>query len=145
MKHRCDIWRVAEQCGVRLVDPDAHAWRERRPRECYAKKTLKKIGQRHGEAHLALTLRLIVETSGNAAELYSETIQAVSALLENPSIEARGGALFDQFDRISLGEVRHQARMLSGLSDLSLLQVMRVLLAVRLTSGIFDAGDRRAA
>lgn len=143
MKHRTDIWRVAEQCGVRLVDPDAHAWRQRRPRECFAKKTLKKIGQRHGEAHLALTLRLIVETYGNAAELYSETIQAVSSLVANPAIEARGGALFEQFDRISLGEVRHQAKMLGV--GLPLAHVMRVLLAVRLADGIVGAGDRRAA
>ncbi|TPJ60840.1 hypothetical protein [Mesorhizobium sp. B2-6-1] len=142
MKHRCDIWRVAEQCGVRLVDPDAHAWRQRRPRECYAKKTLKKIGQRHGEAHLALTLRLIVETYENAAELYSETIQAVSSLVANPAIEARGGALFEQFDRISLAEIRHQARQLA--LGLPLAHVMRVLLAVRLADGIV-AGDRRAA
>lgn len=141
-KRRCDIWRVAEQCGVRLVDPDAHAWRQRRPRECFAKKTLKKIGQRHGEAHLALTLRLIVETYGNAAELYSETIQAVSSLVANPSIEARGGALFEQFDRISLAEIRHQARSLEA--GLPLTHVMRVLLAVRLADGIV-AGDRRAA
>ncbi|MER8615988.1 hypothetical protein NKG99_03905 [Mesorhizobium sp. M1409] len=143
MKHRCDVWRVAEQCGVRLVDPDAHAWRQRRPRECFAKKTLKKIGQRHGEAHLALTLRLIVETCGNAAELYSETIQAVSTLVANPSIEARGGALFEQFDRISLAEIRHQAKVLDV--GLPLAHVMRVLLAVRLADGIVDDGRRAAA
>ncbi|MCF6120883.1 hypothetical protein L2449_29080 [Mesorhizobium muleiense] len=135
MKHRCDIWRISEQCGVRLVDPDAHAWRQRRPRECFAKKTLKKIGQRHGEAHLALTLRLIVETYGNATELYSETIQAVSALVANPAIEARGGKLFDEFDRISLAEIRHQAKVLAV--GLPLAHVMRVLLAVRLADSIF--------
>lgn len=143
MKHRTDIWRVAEQCGVRLADPDSHGWRQRRPRECFAKKTLKKIGQRHGEAHLALTLRLIVETYGNATELYSETIQAVSALVANPSIEARGGALFEQFDRISLAEIRHQAKQLGV--GLPLSHVMRVLLAVQLTNGIVDQDGRRAA
>lgn len=145
MKHRCDIWRVSEQCGVRLADPDSHGWRARRPRECFAKKTLKKIGQRHGEAHLALTLRLIVETYENGTELYSETIQAVSALIANPSIEARGGKLFDEFDQIRLAEVRHQAKTLSELSNLSLLQVMRVLLAMKMTDGIVERDDRRAA
>jgi hypothetical protein len=141
MKHRCDIWRVAEQCGIRLVDPDAHAWRQRRPRECFAKKTLKKIGQRHGEAHLALTLRLIVETRDNAAELYSENIQAVSALVANPAIEARGGKLFEQFDRISLAEVRHQAKMLAV--GLPLAHVIRVLLATRLHGP--NAGETKEA
>ncbi|PWJ93550.1 hypothetical protein C8D77_101229 [Mesorhizobium loti] len=142
MRHRCDIFKVAEQCGIRLLHPADHRPLHRRPRECFAKKTLKKIGQRHGEAHLALTLRLIVETYGNAAELYSETIQAVSALVANPSIEARGGALFEQFDRISLGEVRHQAKGLAV--GLPLAHVMRVLLAVRLSDGIVR-DDRRAA
>lgn len=133
-RHRCDIFRVAEQCGVKLQRPDAHGWRRHRlPRECYAKKTLKKIGQRHGEAHLALTLRLIVETRGNATELYSETIQAVSALLENPAVEARGGALFDQFDGIELAEIRQQAKTLS--TGLPVAHVMRVLLAIRLQDG----------
>lgn len=130
MKHPCDIFKVAEQCGVKLRRPDTHAWTARRPRECYAKKTLKRIGQRYGEPHLALTLRLIVETEGNATELYSETIQAVSAVLANPAIESRGGQLFEQFDRIDLGWMRRQARALA--IGLPLAHVMRVLLAIRL-------------
>jgi hypothetical protein len=130
MKHRCDIFKVAEQCGVKLCDPARHGWSARRPRECYAKKTLKKIGQRHGEAHLALTLRLIVETRGNAAELYSETVQAVSAVVVNPAIEAYGGRLFDEFDCISLADIRDQAKMLAV--SLPLAHIMRVLLAIRL-------------
>lgn len=135
MKHRCDIFKVAAQCGVVLTDPDRHAWRARRPRECFAKKTLKKIGQRHGEAHLALTLRLIVETYDNGTELYSETIQAVSALIANPSIEARGGRLFDEFDQIKLAEIRYQAKVLA--IGLPLAHVMRVLLAIRLADSVF--------
>lgn len=130
MRHRCDIFRVAEQCGIRLLKPADHRPLHRRPRECFAKKTLKKIGQRHGEAHLALALRLIVETRGNADQLYSETIQAISALLANPAIEARGGALFDQFDAIDLADVRRQAKSLAVGMPLS--HVMRVLLAIRL-------------
>ncbi|CAM5657563.1 hypothetical protein MAUB1S_11442 [Mycolicibacterium aubagnense] len=130
MTYPCDIFKVADQCGVKLLRPDTHAWRQRKPRECYAKKTLKRIGRRHGEPHLALTLRLIVETEGNAAELYSETIQAVSAVLLNPAIEARGGELFEQFDRIDLAWTRRQAKALA--IGLPLAHVMRVLLAVRL-------------
>ena len=130
MRHRCDIFRVAEQCGIRLLRPADHRPLRRRPRECFAKKTLKKIGQRNGEAHLALALRVIVETRDNATELYSETIQAVSALLEDPAIEGRGGALFDQFDQIALAEVRRDARAL-GLR-LPLAHVMRVMIAMRL-------------
>ncbi len=137
MTHPCDIFKVADQCGVKLLRPDTHAWRQRKPRECYAKKTLKRIGRRHGEPHLALTLRLIVETEGNAAELYSETIQAVSAVLVNPAIEARGGVLFEQFDRIDLARIRRQARALA--IGLPLAHVMRVLIAIRLSQDSQDA------
>lgn len=141
--HRTDIFKVAEQCGIRLLKPADHRPLHRRPRECFAKKTLKKIGQRHGEAHLALTLRLIVETRDNATELYSETIHAVSALLENPAIEGRGGALFDQFDRIALAEVRRDAKAL-GLR-LPLAHVMRVLIATQLRDHDTIARDRGSA
>lgn len=132
-KHKCDIFRVAEQCGVRLVRPDQLRFGQRRARDCYAKKTLKKIGQRHGEPHLALVLRLIVETRGNAAELYSETISSISALLvASPWLVDRGGQLFDQFDEIDLGDVRRQARALSA--GIPLGHVMRVLIALRLSA-----------
>ncbi|TGP28218.1 hypothetical protein EN875_032185 [Mesorhizobium sp. M2D.F.Ca.ET.232.01.1.1] len=143
MKHRTDIFKVAEQCGIRLLKPADHRPLHRRPRECFAKKTLKKIGQRHGEAHLALTLRLIVETRDNATELYSETIQAVSSILENPAIESRGGALFDEFDRIALAEIRRDARQL-GLR-LPLSHVMRVLIAMQLQVHDRIASDRGSA
>jgi hypothetical protein len=126
----CDIFKVASQCGIRLLDPIYHR-QHRKPRECFAKKTLKKIGQRHGEAHLAITLRLIVETKGNAAELYSETIQAISGLLvTNPHLVERGGKLFDELDEISLGETRRLARALT--LGLPASHVMRVMLALRL-------------
>lgn len=128
--HPCDVWKVAEQCGVKLLRPADHRPNRRRPRQCFAKKTLKKIGQRHGEDHLALTLRLIVETEGNAAELYSETIQAVSGMLANEEIAARGGALFDEFDAIDLGEMRRRAKAMR--CGLPLAHIMRVLLAIRL-------------
>ncbi len=130
MTFPCDIFKVASQCGIRLLDPIHHR-QHRKPRECFAKKTCKKIGQRYGEPHLAITLRLIVETNGNAAELYAETIQAISGLLAtSPALIERGGALFDEFDAISLGEVRRKARALALGMPAS--HVMRVMLAMRL-------------
>ncbi|MCV0395458.1 MAG: hypothetical protein K5872_22180 [Rhizobiaceae bacterium] len=129
-KHRCDTWRVAEACGVRLMRPE-QSRQQRRPRECFAKRTLKRIGQRHGEAHLALVLRLIVETDGNAAELGRDTIVAISGLLAaNPALLDRGGALFDDFDRIDLMAVRLKAKELSV--GLSTAETMRVLLALEM-------------
>lgn len=83
-----------------------------------------------------------MEKRGNAAELYSETIQAVSALLQNPAIEAMGGALFEAFDNIDLADVRRQAKALA--IGLPLAHVMRVLLALRLSCGT-SVPERTAA
>jgi hypothetical protein len=126
-----DIYRVAEQCGVKLLDTADARPGPRRQRECFAKRTLRRIGRDNGEAHLALVLRLIVETEGNAAELGRETLMAISSLLAvDPSLEARGGALFDAFDRISLAGVRTEAKAMAV--GLPISKTMRVLLAQRL-------------
>ena len=71
----------------------------RKDRECFSPATLRRIGKAHGEAHLALVLRLIVETEGNAKELYAETMGAISSVLDcDPSLIERGSALYDAFD-----------------------------------------------
>lgn len=111
-RHHCDIHRVAGQCGIKLRDA-VESSSNRRPRECFAKGTLRAIGREHGEAHLALVLRLIVETEGNAAELYSETITAVSRVVLSGLIEV-GGTLFDAFDEIDLGQLRAWAQAVRG-------------------------------
>jgi len=103
----------------------------RGPRECYAAATLRRIVRQQDTSHLALVLRLIVETNGNSGELYGETIQAISSLLEHrPELVERGGALFEVFDTIDLAEIRDQAHnMKCGLPNG---HVMRVLLSQRL-------------
>lgn len=114
-RERCDIYRVAEQCGVRLFDGRHHSPSSRRRRECFCKPTLRAIGRRFGEAHLALALRLIVET-GNSTELYAETIKAVSTVLRS-GLVSHGGALFEAFDAIDLGELRAWAHAARGRSS----------------------------
>lgn len=126
----CDIFRVADQCGIKLLEPQHHRPGHRKPRQCFAKKTLKKIGQRYGEGHLALTLRLIVETKGNGTELYSETIQAIAVLLAKPEVSAMGGRLFEEFDAISLKEMRQKAKALA--LGMPVTHTLRVLLALRI-------------
>jgi hypothetical protein len=105
MAQPCDLYRVARQCGVILRDGKDHSPTSNRPRHCFCKPTLKAIGQAHGEAHLALVLRLIVESKGNAAELHSATIKAVSAVVECEFIQI-GTSLFEAFDRIDLRLLR---------------------------------------
>ncbi|WP_246660456.1 hypothetical protein [Nitratireductor sp. XY-223] len=125
--HRCDIHKVARQCGVRLFNGGRVYKKARGPGECFSPGTLRRIGRASGEAHLALVLRLIVESEGNATELYADTLSAVSSLLEHhPELIERGSALFDAFDSIDLAAVRRRAQMMD--CGLPAAHVMRVLL-----------------
>lgn len=109
----CDIYRVARQCGVILREASDHSPTSRRPRECFCKPAVRRIGRAHGEAHLAMCLRLIVESNGNAGELYAETLSAVSMMLASGLVEI-DGALFEAFDAIDLGELRRWAHAARG-------------------------------
>ena len=123
----CDIGKTARLCGVRLYNGARHYHSRRAPGECFSPATLRRIGKAHGEAHLALVLRLIVETEGNARELYAETLSAISSLLEHdPSLIERGTALYDAFDEIHLADLRRRARTMR--CGLPVAHVMQVLL-----------------
>lgn len=113
MSNNCDIYRVSRQCGVILREAHDHSPTSRKPRECFCKPTVRRIGRAHGEAHLAMCFRLIVESEGNAEELYAETLAAVSLVLAS-GLVAMTGALFEAFDRIDLGELRRWAHAARG-------------------------------
>jgi hypothetical protein len=112
-RQRCDIHRVAAQCGVQLMDAARHSITGRHDRQCFCKPTLRRIGRRHGEGHLALVLRLIVESEGNAGELFSATIEAVSNVLLSNLVTV-DAELFAAFDQIDLGELRIWALAAKG-------------------------------
>ncbi|MCR9139402.1 MAG: hypothetical protein NXI27_25605 [Alphaproteobacteria bacterium] len=132
-RHACDIHRVARQCGVKLFDGARQYRSARSARECFSPGTLRRIGHAHGEAHLALVLRLIVETKDNAKELYAETMVAVSELLNHrPDLIDTGLALFDIFDNVDLAGLRCQARDL--ICGLPTSHVMRTLLALEVAN-----------
>jgi hypothetical protein len=144
MTHRCDIYRVARQCGVILRDGDEHSPTSRRPRECYCKPTVRRIGRRHGEAHLAICFRLVVETRGNAGELYAETLKAVSAVVASPLIEA-DGRLFEAFDAIDLGLLRSLARAIRPeRPPAETMAAILMVLLYRPARDIFHEWDRAA-
>ncbi|MCO6050619.1 hypothetical protein NGM99_12580 [Mesorhizobium sp. RP14(2022)] len=100
----CDVFAVAARVGVRLP-PMTEARADRAPGQCFARKTLKWIGQTHGEPHLELVLRLIVESKGNATALEADIITAVSRVVLSGLVTV-DGALFDAFDQLDLGEIR---------------------------------------
>jgi len=101
-----DVHLVAGQCGIRILKPALHGAMAGRGRVCFCPITLKRIGQTHGADHLRLVLRLIVESTGNAAELQTDTITAVSAVVLSGLVEIRA----DLFDDIDLGRVRAWAQ-----------------------------------
>lgn len=111
--HPCDIYKVARACGVILRDSADHSPTSRRPRECFCKPAVRRIGRAHGEAHLAMCFRLIVETEDNAGELYAETLTAVSMMLASGLVDM-GSDIFDALDVIDLGALRRWAHTARG-------------------------------
>lgn len=109
-KHPCDVHLVAGQCGIKILKPELHGAMGGKPRVCFCPKTLKRIGQAHGADHLRLVLRLIVESSGNAAELQGDVITAVSAVVLSGVVEIHAGL----FDDIDLGQVRTWAQFVKA-------------------------------
>ncbi|RUW19194.1 hypothetical protein [Mesorhizobium sp. M4B.F.Ca.ET.013.02.1.1] len=98
----CDVFKVAGQCGIRILNPDQHYAMESRGRVCFAPRTLKRIGRAHGEDHLRLVLRLIVESEGNAQALQGEVIAAVSNVVLSGLVEIRA----DLLDNLDLEQLR---------------------------------------
>jgi hypothetical protein len=118
-----NLYRVARDVGIVLRDASDHSPTSIRPRHCFCKPTLRQIGQTHGEEHLRLVLRLIVESAGNAAELHASTIKAVSALLDAEAVTV-DGALFDAFDRIDLRTLRLWAQSARGIGKATVADLM---------------------
>lgn len=128
---RCDLFKVCALVGVRLLPFKLRYAGPMRPRDCFCRGALRRVGRRHGEGHLALTLRLIVETGSNEAQLYQETVTGIALLLaRHPSLTERGLDLFKEFDRIDLGRVRKQAKVLS--CNTRVAETISVLLALKL-------------
>jgi hypothetical protein len=122
-----NLSRVARQCGVTLVDGAENRSSGRKPGLCSCKPTAREIGQRYGEAHLALVFRLCTET-GNGLELHAATLQALSYLV---AIEVMpiGSALFEAFDRIDLGHVRRMAKAMPGSTANNMVALLYPMLA----------------
>ncbi len=65
-----------------------------------------------GKAHLALCLRLIVET-GNGGEFHAGTISAIAIILQSGTVEI-GSSFFERLDGIDLGRLRRACSALPG-------------------------------
>lgn len=128
------IDHLCDQLSIRIVP----FRRRRRGKQTHARRHMWKILKRHGEGHLVFVLRTIVETKNNAAELWSETIQAVSdVVLARPEWAATGGRWLEAFDSIELGQIRAEAKTMGWPKR----QCIRVLLLMRLQA-FFNASKQ---
>ena len=110
--HSCDIHAMVRLCGVKLHDSADNRSSGRKHGHCYCKPTVRAIGRRHGEQHLAMVLKLINST-GNGHDLHAATLQAVSAVLLTGDVEINTD-LFLVMDEIDLGRLRAAAKALPG-------------------------------
>ncbi|WP_051230977.1 hypothetical protein [Kaistia adipata] len=101
------IDRLCDQLGIKIVPYR----KRRRPRQTHARQVMRRIVLKHGESHLIFVLRAILWSRNNTAELWSETILAVSDIvLDFPEwADARAGDFMGAFDTIELAEIRRQA------------------------------------
>ncbi len=129
LRLRCDIYKVARQCGVKLFDGHLHSPTSRKPFECYCKPTVREIGKEYGEDHLKLVFMLMTGTKANAAELYADMIKAVSSILvQNPAL-IRSPSLIGDFNAIDLGSLRRKAKAMN--CGIPTTHVLRVLIGVK--------------
>src|SRR5665213_3723421 len=81
------------------------------PRLTCSGKFVSNLIEKRGLPHVTVTLRAIVESDGNSAELISYVIGAVSdVILSHPRWPKLGLQFIEAFDRISLSDLRKTAK-----------------------------------
>lgn len=123
-----NVLKVTRPIGIKVLDAAEHSPTSIRPKHCFCMPTLQKV-VRHGEDHLSVVLKLIVETKGNATELMAATITAIShLLLTMPWLVERGSDLYDAFDRIDLSALRRRAKAIRRVNGQEVWTIMFNLL-----------------
>ena len=112
---RGSIYEIARGRGVILRDGCDHSPTASRARTCFAKRTVRKILDAHGETHLDRVFAAILgdrrgaplNRTGTATQLYRETLRATSMLLStNHDLPEPADRIFDDID---LAGCRRQA------------------------------------
>lgn len=101
---------VCADLGIEIIPPSVKRRTDGAP-QTTAIATLEKMIRKYGEGHTIFVLRTIAETEGNADELVSYTIEAVSRLVrDHPRWTDRGLEWFEAFDKINLPAIRDLCR-----------------------------------
>lgn len=118
---RGNLWAVTRERGITLKSGREHSPAASRIRVTFARKTLRRLLDKHGERHVELVLDAILgdqrgrtrNREGNAAELYGATIQAVSELLRrHPQLAT--GDVPSLLREIDLGALRRRAKAMNA-------------------------------
>jgi hypothetical protein len=81
------------------------------PGQTTAGSTLHAIYRSHGEGHLVMLLRTLMETDGNSAHINEFTLYAISdIMLAHPEWPEAGLKWLEVFDMVDLGDIRAQAK-----------------------------------
>lgn len=101
------IPRICAQLGLEILPTT----RKPGPGQTTASATLHALYRSHGEGHLILLLRTLMESDGNSDHINEFTLMGISdVMLAHPEWPAKGLQWLEAFDRIDLGDVREQAR-----------------------------------
>jgi hypothetical protein len=132
-KGKLDV--LLDQLGIRCVP----VYRRRERGHTHARGAMKALRAEHGDGHLVFVLKTIKQSRGNAMELWSETIGAVSDIvLQRPDwSERRAGDFMGAFDDMPLGAVREVA---VALRPWPVRVTLRVLILVDLEKRMAPAG-----
>ena len=102
---------ICAEIGVCLVPP--HVTRQPGMTKCG--RVLERILRSHGEGHVILLLRTLMESENNRMSLVEPIIWAVSdVMLANPKWPAQGLAWLEAFDQIDLCHIWAQAKDAHG-------------------------------
>ncbi|QOZ67162.1 hypothetical protein [Bradyrhizobium arachidis] len=86
-----------------------------RPGQTKAESVLHTLYEDHGEGHLVLLLRTLLETEGNSLHINDFVLRGLSdVMLAHPEWPQKGLAWLEAFDSIDLGQIRAQARASRG-------------------------------
>ncbi|MEH2565673.1 hypothetical protein [Bradyrhizobium sp. AZCC 2289] len=81
------------------------------PGQTTAGATLHAIYRGHGEGHLIMLLRTLLESEGGSEHVNEFTLMGISdVMLAHPEWPSKGLAWLEAFDKVDLGDIREQAR-----------------------------------
>lgn len=104
------VTAICEEVGVEVIESTAYP----QLGQTRAHRTIRRIIQRHGEAHTRLVLQTLAETANNKAALDQVGLWVASDLVRHFSAEIEKDAShwFDIWDRLPVGYLQSRAQEL---------------------------------